>query len=81
MTAEDCEPAIPATAYGMQRWQLDAWEADVAVDRIPDHLGAFQVVRFDRDDHGTIWDGYVLPESRDAGLFVLGWLVGRESIA
>ena len=79
MTTEDCESVIPSTAYGMQRSQLDAWEAAVAADRVPDHLGAFLVVRFDRDDHGTIWDGYVAPETREGGLIVLGWLIGRKS--
>lgn len=46
----------------------------------PRSLGGVHVVRFTEDAHGTIHDGYVMPESHDVAVFVLGWLTDRSAI-
>ncbi len=74
------KPSLPCKAYGMTSWQLAAWEADVAVGRIPEP-SRFTATWFKSGTNGTDWDGYFAAETLEGIGFVRGWLIGRESIA
>jgi len=64
--------AIPATAYGVMWWQLDAW----CRAEHPSIL-KFEVVR--GGDFGG-YDGYIHPADAQSTAYALGWFNGRRSV-
>ena len=64
---------VPLAAYRLHEWQLSAWEKQQRSH--PEWL-QFELVRGDCGG----WDGYLLGSDVCATAYILGWLVGRDSV-